>query len=90
MMEHQWSHDTHLIDITTRHRAEMIELVSAALPDGAGREVLAHRIEAKHAQARLLRRTVINRDPDDAQWAKLRADALISECTSILIAPTSS
>jgi hypothetical protein len=85
LMEHQWNYDTTAVDQTTLHRSEMIDLVSAVMPSDAGRDVLLMRVEAKHAQARLLRRAVINRDPDDATWAQLRAEALMRDCTSVLL-----
>lgn len=83
-MEHQWNYDTASADITRTRRAHMIDLVSATMPEDSGRDVLMVRIEAKHAQARLLRRAVINRDQDDANWAHSRANALLQDCTSVL------
>lgn len=83
-MEHQWNYDTIAADQTRTYRSHMIDLVSATMPSDAGRDVLLVRVEAKHAQARLLRRAVINRDPDDAHWAQSRADALLQDCTSVL------
>lgn len=83
-MEHQWNYDTPAAEKTRTHRAHMIDLVSAVMPDDAGRAVLLVRVEAKHAQARLLRRAIINRDPADAHWAQSRADALLQDCTSVL------
>ena len=83
-MEHQWNYDTTSAERTRTHRSHMIDLVSAAMPPDAGRDVLLVRVEAKHAQARLLRRAAINRDPDDANWAQARANALLQDCTSVL------
>ena len=85
LMEHQWNYNTQAVDQTSAYRSEMIDLVSAVMPSDAGRDVLLMRVEAKHAQASLLRRAVINRDPADANWAKSRADALLSDCTSVLL-----
>ena len=84
-MEHQWIHDTASADATTVQRTEMINLVSAVMPDEDGRDVLNIRVSAKHAQARLLSRATLNRDDGDAAWARARADALLRECTSILL-----
>lgn len=84
-MEHQWNHDTASADQTKSYRTEMIDLVTAVMPADRGRDVLLMRVEAKHAQARLLRRTVINRDPVDADWALSRAEAMLRECTSVLM-----
>lgn len=89
LMEHQWNYDTASVDVTTAQRAEMIDLVSAVMPSDAGRSVLLMRVDAKHAQAGLLRRAALNTDPQDAAWAKARAEALLQECTSVLIADMS-
>lgn len=85
LMEHQWNYDTASVQQTTLHRSEMIGLVSAVMPSDAGRDVLLMRVEAKHAQAKLLHRAVVNHDPDDATWAQSRADALLRDCTSVLL-----
>ena len=85
LMEHQWNYDMAAVDQTTLYRSEMIELVSAIMPADAGRDVLLMRVEAKHAQASLLRRAVMSRDPSDANWAKSRAEALLQDCTSVLL-----
>jgi len=84
LMEHQWTHDTASVDQTTALRSAMIDLVFAVMPEDMGRTVLLMQVEAKHAQAALLRRSTVNRDPFDADWAQNRADALTTECTSVL------
>lgn len=85
LMEHQWTYDTAAVAQTTAQRSEMIDLVFAIMPENAGRTVLLMQVEAKHAQAGLLQRAAINRDPADANWARARADALLTECTSVLV-----
>jgi nitrogen-specific signal transduction histidine kinase len=85
LMEHQWTYDTAAVDMTTAQRSEMIDLVFAVMPENEGRSVLLMRVEAKHAQARLLHRAAVNHDPADAAWAQDRARALMTECTSVLI-----
>lgn len=84
-MEHQWTYDTSSVDHTRAQRTEMINLVSAVMPEDRGRDVLQIRVSAKHAQARLLVRATLNRDDTDAAWAQARAEALLAECTSILL-----
>ena len=84
-MEHQWVYDTASADTTRAQRSEMIDLVSAVMPADGGRDVLRIRIAAKHAQAGLLTRATRSWDSGEAAWAEARADALLSECTSILI-----
>lgn len=85
LMEFQWTYDTASADKTQSHRSEMITLVNAVMPADAGRDVLLLRIDAKHAQASLLRRAVINADPSDAAWAQARADEMLTECLSVLL-----
>ncbi|WP_213546854.1 hypothetical protein [Vannielia litorea] len=84
LMEHQWLIPTPEVDTTTRRRAAMISLLEAVMPAGRGREVLARRIEAKHAQAVLLTRATFNDDAEDAQWAATRAEAEIASCAALL------
>lgn len=84
LMEHQWMYDLGAVDVTTAQRSEMIDLVFAVMPEDSGRAVLLMQVEAKHAQAGLLHRAAINRDPVDARWAQARAEALLIECTSVL------
>lgn len=85
VMEFQWTYDTGSADQTQRQRSEMITLVNAVMPAEAGRDVLLMRVDAKHAQANLLRRALINEDPSDAAWAQARADEMLTECLSVLL-----
>lgn len=85
LMEHQWTYDTAAADLTRQQRSEMINLVDAVMPLDAGRDVLRLRVDAKHAQANLLHRAKVNKDPLDAAWAQSRADALLSDCISVLL-----
>jgi hypothetical protein len=85
LMEHQWTYNTAAVDQTTNDRTAMIDLVSAAMTADAGREMLLLRVEAKHAYAKLLRRVETNNDPADANWARNRSDAIMHECTSVLL-----
>ncbi|SIN86214.1 hypothetical protein SAMN05444002_1079 [Vannielia litorea] len=84
LMEHQWLLPHPELDQTTRRRAAMIALLEAVVPEGRGREVLARRIEAKHAQAVLLARATFNDDPQDAHWAATRAETEIANCAALL------
>lgn len=78
-------YDTAAADLTRQQRLEMINLVNAVMPTDAGRDILVMRVDAKHAQARLLHRAKVNADPYDAAWAQSRADALLADCVSILL-----
>lgn len=85
LMEHQWTYDTASADRTKAMRAEMIDLVSAVMSESEGRDVLLLRVQAKHAQAALLHRATLSWDAGEADWAQDRAEALLTECTSILM-----
>ncbi len=84
LMEHQW-----LIgadpEATEAERAAMITLLDAVTPPDAAQNALAARIEAKHAQARLLARAVFNDDPRDATWAADRAEEQIGACRALIL-----
>ncbi|MGR3795244.1 hypothetical protein [Vannielia sp. SX4] len=84
LMEHQWLLPHPELEQTTRRRAAMISLLEAVMPPSAGREVLARRIEAKHAQRVLLTRATFNDDSADAHWAATRAEAQIASCAALL------
>jgi hypothetical protein len=85
LMEHQWMFDGPASEITESHRETLISLMSAVMPAGTGRKVLAWRIEAKLAHSTLLTRATFNENPDDARWAELTAVRHTSECSSILL-----
>jgi len=66
-------------------RNAMVTLITAVMPPDAGRDVLLMRVEAKHAQAALLQRATRAATPAEAEWAMQRADALLQDCTSVLL-----
>ena len=82
-MEHHWLMSRPSETIEARRKA-MISLLEAVQRPSEGREVLAYRIEAKHAQAVLLSRATFNDDPADAHWAATRAEAEIAACAALL------
>ena len=82
-MEHQWLMSRPSETIEARRKA-MISLLEAVQRPSEGRQVLAYRIEAKHAQAVLLSRATFNDDPADAHWAATRAEAEIAACAALL------
>lgn len=84
-MEHQWLVGDSASDDTKARRAVMISLMEAVMHPDQGRDLLAHRIEAKHAQSQLLRRATFNNDVEDAAWAMARAEAEIAACTGLLL-----
>lgn len=84
-MEHQWLISDPSADRTEAQRAAMISLLEATTPPGGGRDVLARRIDAKQAQAVLLTRATFNDDPEDALWARRRAESEIAACVGLLL-----
>lgn len=83
-MQHQWLVSDPAADRTEAERAAMIDLLEAVQPDGAGREVLSHRLAARQAHAALLTRATFNKNAKDAQWAQRRATAEISQCLALM------
>lgn len=84
-MEHAWLFVDRPSESIARQRANMIELLDLVDEGYTGREILAMRIDAKAAHARLLTRAAFNDDASDAAWALRRAEAQISACKSLLL-----
>ena len=72
-------------EVTKAQRAGMIELLEAVQPEGAGREILHMRIEAKMALATLLTRATFNDSAEDARRARVMVDLRMAECTGLLL-----
>lgn len=85
LMEHQWMFDGPDSEVTKAQRAGMIELLEAVQPEGAGREILHMRIEAKMALATLLTRATFNENAEDARRARVMVDLRMAECTGLLL-----
>lgn len=84
-MEYQWLISDPASDITEARRKVMIALLEATMSQEDARSILAHRIDAKHAQSRLLTRAHFNRDAEDAAWAQRRAETEIATCAALLL-----
>ena len=84
-MEHQWLLNDANAEKTEAHRTYMIALLRAVMPPESGRWVLAQRVDAKMAHASLLTRATFNDDPEDAQWARTRADIEMSLCLGLVL-----
>jgi hypothetical protein len=84
-MEFQWLLGDENADQTQQERAAMIALLEAVTPPHARRSALATRIQAKHAQNRLLTRATFNADEDDAAWAAARAEVEIGSCRALIL-----
>ena len=84
-MQHQWLISDPTADRTEAHRAAMIDLLDAVLPEGAGRDALMHRSAARQAHAALLTRATFNQNPRDAAWAQRRVEMEISQCQALVV-----
>ena len=84
-MEHQWLLQDPASTQTERRRSAMINLLEATMNPDNGSTVLSWRIDAKLAQSQLLTRATFNADPEDALWARSRAEAEIAACNGLLL-----
>jgi hypothetical protein len=86
VMEDQWMFDGPGSERTADELAAMVSLIEASMPEGAGRQVMAWRIDAKVAQRALLHQARFVADQRLAKTAAARAEALAAECRSMLLA----
>lgn len=90
LMEDQWMFDGPGSERTQSELLAMVSLVEASMSEGMGRQVLAWRIDAKVAHRALLHQARFVADPRLAQTAAARAEALATECRSmVLVGPGS-
>ena len=85
VMEDQWMFDGPGSERTAGELHAMVSLIEASMPQGAGRQVLAWRIDAKVAQRGLLHQARFAQDPKLAETAAARAEALAAECRSMIL-----
>lgn len=85
IMEDQWMFDGPASEQTAVELGATVAVIEASMPEGAGRAVLAWRINAKVAQRRLLHQARFARDPVVAETAAARAEALAASCRSMLL-----
>jgi hypothetical protein len=84
-MEDQWMFDGPASDRTAEELSAVVALLDALIPDGAGRQVMAWRIDAKVAQRGLLQQARFGTDPRLSETAAARAEALAAECRSLVL-----
>ena len=65
-------------------RAAFIDILATITPEGAGRDVLNLRIQARTAHSALLSRALFGRD----DWASDRAAGEIARCAAFVVGPT--
>lgn len=81
LMEYQWLVQDPAAPQTEARRDAMADLLQAALPLGAERHAMDLRLQAKAAEAALLRQA-LGRDGD---WALRRALTQVAGCTALLL-----
>jgi hypothetical protein len=84
-MEDQWMFDGPASEQTAEELHAMVSLIEASMPEGAGRQVLAWRIDAKVAQRGLLHQARFARDTRLAETAAARAEALAADCRAMIL-----
>jgi hypothetical protein len=85
VMEDQWMFDGPASEGTKAELQAMIGLIEASMPEGAGQEVMAWRIDAKVAHRALLHQIRYVTDRRLAGTATARAEALAAECRSMIL-----
>ena len=85
VMEDQWMFDGPGSEQTAEELAAVVSLIEASMPAGAGRQVMAWRIDAKVAQRGLLHQARFARDDRVAETAAARAEALAANCRSMIL-----
>ncbi|QPM89236.1 hypothetical protein [Pseudooceanicola algae] len=83
-MEHQWLFSDPASGATAIRRNQMIDLLDAVAPEGADSRVRALRLEAKVAQARLLRRAAFSWDAVEAARATRVSARFLARCNALL------
>jgi hypothetical protein len=85
VVEDQWMFDGPGSEQTQAQLLAMVSLVEASMPEGAGRQVLAWRVDAKVAQRALLRQARFGTDRRLSEVAAARAEALTATCRSLVL-----
>jgi hypothetical protein len=85
LMEDQWMFDGPGSERTAAELSAVVSLIEASMDPGAGRQVLAWRIDAKVAQRGLLHQARFARETRLAETAAARAEALAAECRSLTL-----
>jgi hypothetical protein len=85
IMEDQWMFDGPGSEKTAAELGAMVALIEASMPEGAGRQVLAWRIDAKVAQRGLLHQARFEADRQISETAAARAEALAAQCRAMIL-----
>jgi hypothetical protein len=85
VMEDQWMFDGPASEQTAEELHAMVSLIEASMPEGAARQVLALRIDAKMAHRALLHQARFISDQRLAETAAARAEALAAGCRAMIL-----
>ena len=85
VMEDQWMFDGPGSERTAAELGAVVSLIEASMPEGAGRQVMAWRIDAKVAQRGLLHQARFGGDVKLSETAAVRAEALAAECRGMIL-----
>lgn len=85
VMEDQWMFDGPASEQTAEELHAMVSLIEASMPERAGRQVMAWRIDAKVAQRALLAQARFGGDQRVSETAAARAEALAAECRAMIL-----
>ena len=84
-MEHQWLMGDPGSDRTQARQRAMVALLDTVTPPDLSTRAMALRVEAKQAQATLLRRASFGGNTSEASWARRRASKELAACTGLLL-----
>ena len=85
-IEHSWLTQRPGTDILEDARDAFVSLAESVSVDADDdHRAMSWRLNAKVAQAELLKRATFNSDAASAEWASKRADALASSCLAIVL-----
>ena len=83
-LAHQWLLQQPQSAETEKARDAFVDLLESVTTPANTKQALALRIDAKHAHAMLLRRSVFETAAKDAAWARKRARQSVSACAALL------
>ena len=84
-VEHYWLLGDPRSEQAVKTRADLIEIVeSVSLTPSDDVRAMAVRLDAKVAQAQLLRHATFNSDASSAAWSARRAGALVAGCVALV------
>ncbi len=84
-VEHAWLMQDTRSATVEKQRENFVALLDAMTTRTARQELLHHRIDAKHAQANLLKLATFGTNPIQAAWARQQSQYYKDRCASLLL-----